>query len=219
MLSINFKISNKRHCEFAAFINSNYQLGKYIYELAKTNVDFTGMDRNTLETDLFKKALREESNTEQLKQTDLFQNFTSNADQKIYDEIMRLIINDIEKNYLYELIELYIRTDAKERLLKLIIDAVRYIGDQNQIIINIKTKYQDIINDPQFTIYKYLKDNNIKYTATRGNIHIIDTIPITLSQRILDIAYFNKINITQRSGDTENPIEHKKILPDKIEIE
>jgi hypothetical protein len=204
---------------FAAFINSNYQLGKYIYELAKTNVDFTGMDRNTLETDLFKKALREESNTEQLKQTDLFQNFTSNADQKIYDEIMRLIINDIEKNYLYELIELYIRTEAKERLLKLIRDAVHYIGDQNQIIINIKTKYQDIINDPQFTIYKYLKDNNIKYTATRGNIHIIDTIPITLSQRILDIAYFNKINITQRSGDIENPIEHKKILPDKIEIE
>ena len=130
-----------------------------------------------------------------------------------------MILNNQDTNYLYELIELYIRTDAKERLLKLIRDAVRYIGDQNQIIINIKTKYQDIINDPQLTIYKYLKDNNIKYVATSGNIHIIDERPITLSQRILDIAYFNKINITQRSGDIENPIEHKKILPNNTIIE
>ena len=203
---------------FAAFKNSNYQQGKYIYELGKTNVDFTGMDRNTLEIDLFQKALKEEFNTEQLKQTDLFQNFTPNADQKIYDEIMRLIINDIETNYLYELINLYIRTDAKERLLKILRECFEW-GQENQISTNIKTKYQDIIQDPKITIYQYLKDNNIKYVATSGNIHILDERPITLSQRILDIAYFNKINITQRSGDIENPIEHKKILPDKIEIE
>lgn len=203
---------------FAAFKNSNYQQGKYIYELGKTNVDFSGMDRNTLETDLFQKALNEEFNTEQLKQTDLFQNFTPNADQKIYYEIMRLIINDIETNYLYELINLYIRTDAKQRLLKILRECFEW-GQENQISTNIKTKYQDIIQDPKITIYQYLKDNNIKYVATSGNIHILDTRPITLSQRILDIAYFNKINITQRSGDVENPIEHKKILPDKIEIE
>ena len=203
---------------FAAFKNSNYQQGKYIYELGKTNVDFSGMDRNTLETDLFQKALNEEFNTEQLKQTDLFQNFTPNADQKIYYEIMRLIINDIETNYLYELINLYIRTDAKQRLLKILRECFEW-GQENQISTNIKTKYQDIIQDPKITIYQYLKDNNIKYVATSGNIHILDTRPITLSQRILDIAYFNKINITQRSGDIENPIEHKKILPDKIEIE
>ena len=203
---------------FAAFKNSNYQQGKYIYELGKTNVDFTGMDKNTLEIDLFQKALKEQFNTEQLKQTDLFQNFRTNADQKIYDEIMRLIINDIETNYLYELIDLYIRTDAKQRLLKILRECFEW-GQENQISTNIKTKYQDIIQDPKITIYQYLKDNNIKYVATSGNIHILDERPITLSQRILDIAYFNKINITQRSGDIENPIEHKKILPDKIEIE
>ena len=203
---------------FAAFRNSNYQQGKYIYELGKTKTDFTSMDRITLEIDLFQKALKEEFNTEQLKQTDLYQNFTPNADQKIYDEIMRLIINDIETNYLYELINLYIRTDAKQRLLKILRECFEW-GQENQISTNIKTKYQDIIQDPKITIYQYLKDNNIKYVATSGNIHILDTRPITLSQRILDIAYFNKINITQRSGDIENPIEHKKILPNKIEIE
>lgn len=203
---------------FAAFKNSNYQQGKYIYELGKTNVNFTSMDRNTLETDLFQKALNQEFNIEQLKQTDLFQNFTPNADQKIYHEIMRLIINDIETNYLYELINLYIRTDAKERLLKILRECFEW-GQESQISTNIKTKYQDIIQDPKITIYQYLKDNNIKYVATSGNIHILDERPITLSQRILDIAYFNKINITQRSGDIENPIEHKKILPNNTQQE
>lgn len=224
-INLNDKPDNKKDEELYMFKinealnNSNYNQGKYIYELAKTNIEYTSMDRNTTETLLFKKALNEEFNTEQLKQTDLYQNFITNADQKIDEQIFKLIINNQDTNYLYELIELYIRTDAKERLLKLIGEAVHYIGDQNQIIINIKTKYQDTINDPQFTIYKYLKDNNIKYIATRGNIHIIDTIPITLDKRILDIAFYNHINITQRSGDIENPIIHKKILPNNTTIE
>ena len=47
---------------FAAFRNSNYQQGKYIYELGKTKTDFTSMDRITLEIDLFQKALKEELN-------------------------------------------------------------------------------------------------------------------------------------------------------------
>ena len=200
---------------FAAFRNSNYQQGKYIYELGKTKTDFTSMDRIKLEIDLFQKALKEEFNTEQLKQTDLFQNWRPNADEIIETEISNMINRDIETNYLYELIDIYIRTDAKERLLKIF----QHTYSNQPLLNKIKTKYQDIIQDPQLTIYQYLRDNNIKYSGTSGNIHILDTRPITLSQRILDIAYFNKINITQRSGDVENPIEHKKILPDKIEIE
>jgi len=201
-----------------AFRNSNYQQGKYIYELGKTNVNFTSMDRHLLETELFQKALDQEFNTEQLKQTDLYQNFTPNADQKIYYEIMRLIINDIETNYLYELIDLYIRTDAKQRLTQILNECFQW-GQENQLSTNIKTKYKEIIQDPKIRIYEYLKNNNIKYVATSGNIHILETRPITLDPKILDLAFYNHINITQRSGDVENPIEHKKILPNNTQQE
>ncbi len=188
-----------------AIRNSNYNMAEKIYEKYAPNLELTSSDNVIIQILLFNKALNEELNTNILKNSTLYKTYLPTAEKLIFDKITELIINDKETQYLYDLLEIYLISNAKEKLINIFQTAY-----YNQpLIYKLKEKYQHLYQDPQIIIANYLKENGTQIVSTKGHIHILDTTLNPniepLNEYIINMAKFNNITITQRTDNIDDP--------------